>query len=466
MNGALLRETASWAFWRLVAAAALVAATAAVASAGSCWDQCDECDLHNCNLSCCYDPPELWVINTRCVPKCSNLDQGFECISYQRYDACRHCFVKECRESFLAQEASMPTLFFVHGNTLKHPQAMEQCWEVYHRMRCCPGPKRLVFWSWPAQIAFKRPILRPKQLILKNLRIKFVYSEYQGYYMAKLIQQMSFAQRITIGGHSYGAIHAAVAAHFLGGGCLRGLVLDGGMPVQRDNFRIAMISAAFDCGSIYPGCRYGNAFTACEKVFNTRNPIDKTLKNWPKVSLCGAKALGVTGINPFRLGEYQPKLCQMTTTGDVGKSHYIKPYLGSDRFVAALCCISFPKCCTMVAERQGFKSTALVKNDSPKAGAKPQAATASTEAPKTEETPAAISVDTEVKLAPAANAAEASPAPATNSEAATPAGNDGDLSTSTDGPADSHASLVAPLMNQDVWTDWIGEFLVGLRKAA
>ena len=64
--------------------------------------------------------------------------------------ACCH-WVDETWESFLAQEANMPTLIFAHGNTLQHDPAMDQCWDVYKRMRCCPGQKRLVFWSWPAQ---------------------------------------------------------------------------------------------------------------------------------------------------------------------------------------------------------------------------------------------------------------------------------------------------------------------------
>jgi hypothetical protein len=320
--------------------------TTASAAAGTCsWDYCDECDLSNCRLSCCYDPPELWLVNTRCVPKCSNLDWGFEHISWKRYDRERCCWVRETRESFLAQEANMPTLIFAHGNTLKHPQAMEQCWDIYRRMRCCPGQKRLVFWSWPAEVVYKRPIITPRKTILKNLRIKFVYSEYQGYYMAKLVQQMSLAQRTTIGGHSYGCIHGAVAGHYLGGGCLRGLILDGGAPVERPNLRICVVSGAFDNDSMCLCGRYGQSFIAAEKVFNTRNRRDSTLKNWHEVSFRGRPATGYTGINPACLGEYAYKLCQMTTTAEVGKSHYIGPHLESNRFMAALCCFAFPKCC-------------------------------------------------------------------------------------------------------------------------
>ena len=362
MNAGLMREVASWAFWRMAAAAALVAITAAAASAQYCTpDQCDECDLCNARLSCCHEPPELWLVNTRCLPRCSNLDQAFERISIKRWDPSCRRFVSETVDSLIAQEANMPTLFFAHGNTLKHKGAMKQCWKLYNKMRCCPGKKRLVFWSWPAQIAFKRPLLRPRKLIMKNLRIKFVYSEYQGYYMAKILERMSFTQRVTAGGHSYGAIIGASAAHYLGGGSLRGLTLAGGMPVQR-NFRVMNISGAFDNDAMDPGKRYGQSFVAAEKVLNTRNKNDSTLDNWPKVSLRGRRAIGVTGINANNLGEYSSKLCQITMSREVGKSHYIDEHLSSRRLVNLMCCIAFPECaaCAM-AQQQGDAPPAVVE---------------------------------------------------------------------------------------------------------
>jgi pimeloyl-ACP methyl ester carboxylesterase len=345
MNGALVRETAAWALWRLAATGLILAATAVVASAQYCTpDQCDECDLKNCHLNCCHEPPDLWMFYTRCVPKCSNLDEGFEHIVIKHWDPACKRWTRETLESFLAQEATMPSLFFAHGNTLKDKGAMKQCWLLYGKMRCCPGKKRLVFWNWPAQIAIKRPILRPRKLILANLRIKYVYSEYQAYYMAKVVQRMSMTQRVTVGGHSYGAIIASACAHFIGGGELRGLTLAGAVPAERPNFRVLNVSGAFDNDAMNPGCRFGQAFVAAEKVLNTRNATDKTLDNWPQVSFRGRKAIGVTGINANVLGQYTNKLCQITMTADVGRSHYIEPHMSSSRLVNAICCFAFPEC--------------------------------------------------------------------------------------------------------------------------
>ncbi len=323
----------------------LVLTTPSLATAQYCTrDQCDECNLCRCSQRCCHELPELWLINTRCAPRCQNLDSGFDCISYKRYD--RQCcrWVQESLESFLAQEATMPTLFYSHGNSLNHKNAMKSCWMVYKKMRCCPGSKRLVFWSWPAERVYKTEGLRVRKMIEKNLRVKYVYAEYQGYYMAKLVNQMSLSQRVMMSGHSYGGITTAAAMHYLGGGCLRGLTFAGGAAVERPNLRTAVISGAFDHDMLNPGHRYGQAFVAAEKIFVTRNINDRTLKKWPKTSWRGRRAIGVLGVNANCLGEHRSKLCQQTMSSDVGTSHYLKPHLKSVRFVSALCCLSFPDC--------------------------------------------------------------------------------------------------------------------------
>ena len=346
MNGIHLRDHLFARILRLATIALLGSIVcAAVASAQYCTcDECDECNLNACNGHCCHELPELWLFNTRCAPRCSNLDNGFNCIKIKRYDRCRCCWVNETLESFLAQEASMPTMIWSHGNSLKHKGAMKQCWEVYKKMRCCPGKKRLVYWSWPAQRVHKMKGLKFKEMVMKNLRTKYVYSEYQGYYVAKLVNQMSLSQRVMIAGHSYGGIISAAALHYLGGGCLRGLTLEGGAPVERPNLRGGIISGAFDNDAMIPGYRFGQSFVAAEKVYVTRNIKDSTLKNWHKVSWRCQQAIGKTGINARRLGQYRHKLCQQTMTVDVGKSHYLNPHLKSMRFVRALCCLSFPSC--------------------------------------------------------------------------------------------------------------------------
>ncbi len=298
------------------------------------------CNLSGTDGSGCHELPEFWVINTHCAPRCRNLEAGFGKIRFQRYDAHCHRFVTESLESLLAAEAHIPTLFYVHGNYLDYPRALKSFWQVYHKVRCCPGPKRLICWSWPAQRVYRG--LRIRKMIMDNLRIKVVYAEYQGYYLASLVRRMSPAQSVMLCGHSFGAIVVSSAAHWLGGGQLRGLTLAGSAPVERPGLKIALISGAFDNDALVPGYRYGQAAVAVEKMLITRNPRDSTLGIWKRISHRGCPAIGVTGLNSNRMGQYRAKVCQLTMTSDVHRSHFVGPHLDSARLMSKLCCLSLP----------------------------------------------------------------------------------------------------------------------------
>ncbi len=291
---------------------------------------------------CSCGAPELWVINSRCAPVCSGLDSGFERIKYERYDAACRRFTPETRESFLANEAERPSLFFVHGNSLDHKHAMNACWKIFEAVKRCPGPKRVVFWSWKAEIAKTKPLIRPIKLARENIRIKYTYAENQGYYLAKLTQMMSMAQPVTLSGHSFGGVTAITAAHYLGGGHLNGRVLAGGEAVERHNLRVAIVSGALDNDHVYPGCRYGQAFVPVEFFYTTFNPRDSTLSRWPIHSYRSKEAMGLTGVCQSRLGPYSHKLLQHNLTEDVRKSHYMRPHLASDRMMSAICRTAFP----------------------------------------------------------------------------------------------------------------------------
>lgn len=292
---------------------------------------------------CDCSPPELWVISSRCAPKCQGLDEGFARLSYSRYDASRCRFTTESLESFLAAQANIPTILYAHGNSLDAEAALESCWKVYHRLTDCPGPKLMVMWSWPAEMVYKRPLIRPVKLARENIRTKYVYAEHQGYYIAKLTSLMSTAQPLTLSGHSFGGVAVICGLHYLGGGQLNGRTFSEGYAAVRPNLRASIISGAMDCDHLYPGHRYESALVAVEKLHTTFNTNDATLRRWPTLSFRGQEAVGYTGICAARLGENEHKLIQQNMTPEVGRSHYLKPHLASDRMVATICEIAFER---------------------------------------------------------------------------------------------------------------------------
>ena len=290
---------------------------------------------------CEHSSPEFWVVNSRCAPRCNNLDEGFEALTYKRWCAESNCFVDQSRETLLEAQAQLPTLIFVHGNSLDHKHAMKSAWKIYERLRVCPGPKLFVFWSWPAEWVHKRPLITPIKLVRKNIRTKYNYSERQGYYLAKLAQQMSTELPLTLGGHSFGATCSVVAAHYLGGGRLNGQTLAGGSPDERINLRLSLISPAMDNDHLYPGHRYEMAAYPVEKIHTTYNTKDATLKRWPIQSCRAQQAMGYTGICASRLEANSHKLCQQLLTEDVGRSHYMKEHLASARMISQVCQTAF-----------------------------------------------------------------------------------------------------------------------------
>lgn len=299
-------------------------------------------DQTGCKV-CLFEEPELWVINSRNAPKCQCLDEGFEKLTYHRFDKCTQKFVAETRESFLRAQSNIPTMLFSHGNSLKHEAAMESCAMVYTRLRICPGPKMLVFWSWPSEIYYNRPLIRPILLAKSNIRIKYVFAEHQGYYIAKLVNMMSTAQPLTLCGHSYGGVTVISALHFLGGGSIDQLSPPACICKigTRCNVRAALISAAFDCDALQPGQRYDRAMDTVEQLYNTYNDSDATLKRWPTHSLRGQQAIGFTGLCAHCLGENCPKVMQDHLTSEVGRSHYITEHLESCTMMRSVCRLAF-----------------------------------------------------------------------------------------------------------------------------
>ncbi|HMO85690.1 MAG TPA: hypothetical protein PKC18_12320, partial [Lacipirellulaceae bacterium] len=94
--------------------------------------------------------------------------------------------------------------------------------------------------------------------------------------------------------------------------------------------------------------------------------------SWPDVSYRGRKAVGVTGINGHALGQFESKLCQITMTCDVGRSHYIKPHMASSRLVNLLCCFAFPECMACL-EAPATAGTETADAGIPVAGGAPRA---------------------------------------------------------------------------------------------
>lgn len=295
---------------------------------------------------CCCNELQVWMVSSRCAPRCQDLEQGFHDLQVERLDESCNQFINSDLASLLVAQADLPTLLFVHGNSLTHQDATQSCCELYRRLKCCIGPKMLIFWSWPAETVHTRSLLRPIRLVRDNARVKYVYAERQGYYVARLTQLMSIDQPLTLGGHSFGGLVAISALHLLAGGQLAGTCLPELDLTQQgcEHLRAAIIAGALDYDALYPGGRYDRALHCVGKFYTTLNHRDVILKRWPVHSCRGQEALGLVGICPSRLGETGAKVIQDHVTCEVHNSHYMAEHLACPRIVQAICSLSTSPC--------------------------------------------------------------------------------------------------------------------------
>jgi hypothetical protein len=279
---------------------------------------------------CCCGRREFWIVNTRCAPTCKGLDQGLDKITYWKEEG-RDNWVEHTLEEFLVgADKTLPTTFWVHGNTLDNDGALVGARRVYDNVGRGVPSFRLVLWSWPAEhIKHVSPS--------NNIAIKWERSESQGYYLAWLVDQLDPRVPITLAGHSFGsrtvtAALQALATNYIAGHHLPPRHFVGWRPMQA-----ALIAAGMDNNLLQPGYRHGLALTQIDRILITVNPQDRTLKVLARFSPTCSPCLGTTGIpNMPALGEQLRKVVQVYPNTWVGKAHRFSKYANSPETAAMM----------------------------------------------------------------------------------------------------------------------------------
>jgi hypothetical protein len=269
----------------------------------------------------CCQPRQFWVVNTRCAPPCNHFDQGLDRITYWREEGENH-WVEYSREDFLlAMDPSAPVTFYVHGNTLKNDQAIKGARRIYHNVGRGVPTFRLVLWSWPAE--------RIKHLgIINNFLVKADYSDYQGYYMAWLVDQIDPRAAISLTGHSYGARTVLWTLQGLATGRLFGCDLPPRQHEGRRPMQGALICPALENYTLLPGCHHDRALTQVDRMLITVNPDDHTLHTFSRI--IQAPVLGVSDAPLRRLpAEQRAKVVVVVPTAWSGKAHRFSRYANS-----------------------------------------------------------------------------------------------------------------------------------------
>jgi hypothetical protein len=272
---------------------------------------------------------EVWLVSSRslCCPDCEKLPPEFE---VWQFDTADHEWNRSSQGAFLAsKDASLPTVFWVHGNRKYADEARDDGIEVYQQLTAGVSGNRsirFVIYSWPAA---------PIHGLREDARVKAARTNSDGYYLAWLINQMDSKLPVDFIGYSFGARIVTGALHMLGGGELCGWILPD--RVKRvAPMEAVLVAPAVNNDWLAIGHPHGDALPVVDRMLSLNNYCDRALKHYGAIDPCSKpEALGYTGaVGP--LGDNANKLRELNMCCAVGKRHYWGSYFYNPSVVALI----------------------------------------------------------------------------------------------------------------------------------
>ena len=285
---------------------------------------------------------QVWLISTRGVPRCGDLEGGVAEISYQVLDPAESCrwLTSDAKAFHDSSDAAIPTTVFIHGNHIEPDVAIEEGWSLYLQMReqAACHPFRLVIWSWPSERVGLRG--RPDALL------KACWSDDESYLMARVLSSMKPGVPLCLIGYSFGARTVGGTLELLAGGQIDGRRLSpealavwtssGPRPI-----RAMLVAAAMDADWLSPSHRDGQAVPMVQRVLVTENGKERALRFYPHMyGRHGPQALGRYGPIDADCG----KIDVVEVSREVGRRHNWYLYSAAAPVVDRLAWYTFTAC--------------------------------------------------------------------------------------------------------------------------
>ena len=122
---------------------------------------------------------------------------------------------------FGTQAPAQPVVFYVHGNRTELNTAVLQGSAILRHFET-EYPARLVIWRWDASRVAHRPRI--------EFSTKAHFADYQGFYLAKILDSLRPNSRVLLSAHSFGARTVLNALHLRAGGSFGGKFLSDAFP--------------------------------------------------------------------------------------------------------------------------------------------------------------------------------------------------------------------------------------------
>jgi hypothetical protein len=264
-------------------------------------------------------PPSqtVWLVSSRSIEASCSQQTGT--LEYWQLGGDCQWNASDEKAFLAADSATVPTVFFLHGNRTGSERAVALGMHVQTLLKdqADGKPFRMVIWSWPSDRIPGRNRL--------DAQVKAVRSDREGFYLASLVAKMRSDVPISMIGFSFGARSIGGALQLLAGGEFDGQKLPPLSTPARKPIRAALIAAAMDDFAFATDLQNGQAGGQVERMLVTCNPVDCVLR-WYRLMYRGGgpDALGFTGAACANLsGE---KLEQVNVSCEVGHEHSWQRY--------------------------------------------------------------------------------------------------------------------------------------------
>lgn len=267
---------------------------------------------------------DIWRIDTTFASRTSPALSQMRKLKFYRWEDSQ--WMKAAEEDFFASTfEDQPLIFYVHGNrTELNTAAMQGIATLKNHARHFPDstPARLVIWNWDAEKIAVRPRV--------DFPAKANFADFQGFYLAEIIENLPAKKQIILVGHSFGARTILSSLHLLAGKTFRNRTLAALFPnesavsevswkketVRKDEenvqtlpkIDVLLVASAISCDVLSKGGMFSGALETVSCLRVTQNPSDHALKYYPVMK--GARnrlpeAMGAIG--PV-LGNVAPEL--------------------------------------------------------------------------------------------------------------------------------------------------------------
>ncbi len=222
--------------------------------------------------------------------------------------------------------AGVPVLMMIHGSFVDFEDEPLLLYNFEWIRSAAPHRPLLVLcYRWPSNVGCCGAWLGTFAVCAMAQR-----SEFHGFYLAQLINQIPPANPVRLMGHSHGCRMISSALHLLSGGEVNGRRLPAWSLSNRP-FRVSFFSAAIDHDWFNPGQKYDQAIHRMCWLQNFKHTLDWALLTYPGRYPGSSRALGQTGLTRKDVRRLGAEACKVQDikngTGALLWGHGMKSHL-------------------------------------------------------------------------------------------------------------------------------------------